>query len=299
MFKIYAIVVTWCGWKWYDKCLGSLRDSDVPLDIIVIDNASGDGSVEYIREHFPDVILLPQSENLGFAKANNIGIRYAIDHDADYVFLLNQDAWLNGPSYISEMLRAFEKYDKVGIVCPVNMNGLNSALEDEYAIDMPGKFVSDYFMGSPKAFYETNYINAAAWLMNSSCLKIVGGFDTNMFIHYGEDNNYCQRVVFHGFKIMISTASSICHDKESRRGKEAEYRNMVFKQDDLSDRIMWNNILLPIDIDDFILQAKKSIKRSITRFHFRKARILKQTLSFYENVKYSREMNIKGGEVWL
>ena len=92
--KLFVIIVTYKGQQWYDRCFGSLRRSSIPVTPVVIDNASSDGSVAYIREHFPESVVFEESENLGFAKANNIGMRYALDQGADYVLLLNQDAWL-------------------------------------------------------------------------------------------------------------------------------------------------------------------------------------------------------------
>ena len=56
--RIFSIVVTYNGLQWYDRCLGSLQASEVPVTTIVIDNASSDGSVDYIRNHFPDVVFL-------------------------------------------------------------------------------------------------------------------------------------------------------------------------------------------------------------------------------------------------
>src|SRR5574344_2140153 len=92
--EIYAVVVAYNGMQWYDKCFGSLQASSVPVHTIVIDNASGDNTVAYIKEQFPNVHIIESKTNLGFAKANNIGIKYAMDNNADYVFLLNQDAWI-------------------------------------------------------------------------------------------------------------------------------------------------------------------------------------------------------------
>ena len=106
--KIYAIVITYNGKKWYDRCFGSLRDSEMPVETIVIDNTSTDDTIEYIKTHFPSVHLIESKENLGFAKANNIGIRYAIDNNADYVFLLNQDAWIENDT-LTALLRTFEE----------------------------------------------------------------------------------------------------------------------------------------------------------------------------------------------
>ena len=92
--KIFVIIVTYKGNQWYERCFTSLRNSEYPVQTIVIDNASNDGTVEYIRENFPEIYLIESEENLGFGRANNIGMRYALDHGCDYVFLLNQDAWI-------------------------------------------------------------------------------------------------------------------------------------------------------------------------------------------------------------
>jgi GT2 family glycosyltransferase len=106
--KIFVIIVTYKGHLWYERCFKSLRDSELPVQIIVIDNASNDGTVEYIRAHFPDIHLIESKENLGFGRANNLGMRYALDNGADYVFLLNQDAWIE-PNTIGELVRIAEK----------------------------------------------------------------------------------------------------------------------------------------------------------------------------------------------
>ena len=96
--NIYAVIVTYNGMKWVERCLDSLRQSTYPITPIVIDNLSTDGSKEYIPSHFPEVIWLPQEKNLGFGQGNNVGMRYALEHDADYVLLLNQDAYLHKDS---------------------------------------------------------------------------------------------------------------------------------------------------------------------------------------------------------
>ena len=90
--KVFVIIVTYKGKRWYDRCFGSLRQSTIPLQTIVVDNASNDGTVDYIRENYPEIYLIESKENLGFGKGNNLGLRYALDHGCDYVFLLNQDA---------------------------------------------------------------------------------------------------------------------------------------------------------------------------------------------------------------
>ena len=83
MTTISVIVVTYNGLQWYDRCFSSLRQSNVPVSTVVVDNASNDGTVAYIKEHFPEIHLIESDKNLGFGGANNIGIRYALDQGCD------------------------------------------------------------------------------------------------------------------------------------------------------------------------------------------------------------------------
>ena len=83
--KIYVIIVTYNAMRnsWIDRCISSLRVSTVPVEIIIVDNDSIDGTREYVPANFPEVIWMPQEKNLGFGQGNNVGIRYALDHRAD------------------------------------------------------------------------------------------------------------------------------------------------------------------------------------------------------------------------
>ena len=75
------------------------RFSDVivrdDVEVVLVDNGSTDESQQYIRENYPDIIFRQSETNLGFGRAHNIGIEYAIEHGYDYVYLLNQDAWIH------------------------------------------------------------------------------------------------------------------------------------------------------------------------------------------------------------
>ena len=95
--NIFAVIVTYNAMhrNWADRCLQSLEESSVPVTSIFVDNCSVDGTRDYIPSRYPQVVWLPQDHNLGFGQANNVGIRYALNHGADYVLLLNQDAALS------------------------------------------------------------------------------------------------------------------------------------------------------------------------------------------------------------
>lgn len=295
--KVFAIIVTFNGMNWVDRCLSSLQESHF-VKVIVIDNNSGDGICEHIKTHFPSVDVIKSNVNLGFAKANNIGIRKALEAGAEYIFLLNQDAWVNEGA-IEKLVNTFTEGHDIGIVSPIHMNGANTGLDWGFAGYVPEDFVSDSYQGKLKPTYDAEFINAAAWMISRDCIEKVGGFDSSLFVHYGEDRNFNQRRIYHGFKMILRTDCSICHDREFRKGHEEEYRNSIFAQTDVNRRIEYGNILVDIDIDGFIRQNRKSLIKSYIKLKFSQADKLKREISFLETVKESRNRNRKGGPNWL
>jgi GT2 family glycosyltransferase len=214
MTTIYPIIVTYNGLKWIDRCLESLRGSTVPLHTIVVDNASTDGTADHVAARYPEVELIRSPHNLGFGKGNNIGLRRALDDKADYVFLLNQDAWIE-PAAIEILVARHRSNPAFGILSPVHLNADWKSLEyifSEFAGsgNTPG-FYADLYAGSLKEVYPTRFVNAAAWLISAGCLQKIGGFNP-VFPHYGEDNDYVNRVHNGGFEVGIVPASRVVHD---------------------------------------------------------------------------------------
>lgn len=226
MRQIYVIVVTCNGIKWIEECLKSVLSSSIPVSLIVVDNSSSDTTIDFIKTSFPDVILLEQKENLGFGKANNIGIAYALKQNPDFVFLLNQDAKIEKVT-IETLIRISESNADLGILTPLHLNWLGNGLEFGFYNE---KLFSDLLLNQElKEFYlEDKFINASAWLLPVNTLNIVGGFDP-IFFHYGEDVNYCQRVLFHGLKLVIVPKVKIFHDTTN---------NGVFEKNDKSQQLM-------------------------------------------------------------
>lgn len=225
--KIFVIIVAYKGHQWYERCFTSLRNSAYPVQTIVIDNASNDGTIEYIRENFSEIHLIESKENLGFGRANNMGMRYALDNGADYVFLLNQDAWVE-PNTIGELVRIAEKYPEYGILGPVQVNKertrvLNGVIQFLINPDnVNHQLFSDLMLGTVEEVYPVAEINAAAWLLPRNTLETVGGFDP-IFLHYGEDWNYLSRVLYHNMKVGLIPHLQIVHDCEDRVEQKKGY----------------------------------------------------------------------------
>jgi GT2 family glycosyltransferase len=212
------IIVTYNGMQWIDKCLKSIPSH---YQTVIVDNNSTDGTIAFIRENHPQYTLLQQDRNLGFGQANNKGMSYALSQNADAVFLLNQDAYLF-PNTIELLEQVSIVNRDYGVLSPVHMNGTGKLLDRNFSYymsyDKSQSFYSDAFFKVLKPVYDVPFVNAAGWYLPKATLEKIGGFDP-IFFHYGEDDNYCQRLRYHGFKIGVVCSSLMIHDRQKRKEK--------------------------------------------------------------------------------
>lgn len=217
--SIYTVIVTYNAMRWIDKCLRCVAAASQPSTIIVVDNCSTDGTAEHIPAAYPQVVWLPQKQNLGFGQGNNIAIEYAIGQGAEFILLLNQDAYVD-----KEMLRLLvDASDGKNLFVPMMLNGDGSAIDEMFACAIG---------------IGLRYSSAACWLLPASMIRQIGGFNP-LFFHYSEDNNYADRLAFHGYKIIIVPRAIVCHDRK-RHGnievynKSKLYRDMLLPACDIN-----------------------------------------------------------------
>lgn len=256
---VYVIVVTYNGMKWIDRCLGSLRNSSILLKTIVIDNQSTDGTCDFIRDNYKEIELIVATSNLGFGKANNIGLRKALKENADFVFLLNQDAWILEDT-IKKLLNVAYENTLYGILSPIHLNRQENSLEKQFQYFLnesnTNGFVSDSYLGNFKSIYSTSFVSAAAWLLPIRAVKKIGLFDP-LYFHYGEDDDYIHRARYHGFKIGIVPSAKIVHDAVFKTWEMLEFnfarRNTIdiVKLKDINYSFRSNfNVYLKSSIDE-------------------------------------------------
>ena len=265
---LFVIIVTYNGKQWYDRCFGSLRKSTLPITTIVVDNASNDGTAEYIKKNYPEIVLIESDKNLGFGQANNKAMRYALDCGCDYVFLLNQDAWVE-PDTLERLVSIHKHNPEYGIVSPMHLN------EDK--------------------------LNAAAWLLPRKTLETIGGFDP-LFFHYGEDDNYMSRVLYHDYKIGICPGIHIVHDAKNpgvRKRSPAESR----RRHEVLLLVKYTNLCKPTTIGRDVSYFFRKAVKNLMHFKFSKAWCYFRDIVFLiknkKTIHNSVSVNKRLGVAWL
>ncbi|MBR5631285.1 MAG: glycosyltransferase family 2 protein [Bacteroidales bacterium] len=301
--KIYVIVVTYKGKQWYDRCFSSLRESTLPVQTIVVDNASNDGSVEFIKEHYPEILLIESKENMGFGKGNNLALRYAYEHGCDYVFLLNQDAWLEDGDALNKLVLLSLRHPEYGIISPMHIapdkQSLNMMLE--YGSNVYSKrILSDLYCGKRKEIYQTNYVNAAAWLISRNTLSILGGFDPLIF-HYGEDDDYLNRARYHGVKVGISLESRIVHDHQS--GEFKAWSSELARKSAVDDLELFLDLNTPFNYHALRMTWMRRYIKSLLRGRAKEREIALYKMKYLRKMRYSiensRRMNMIKQPNWI
>lgn len=207
MPKVLVIVVTFNAMHWIDRCLSSLKDSSLRPDVLVVDNCSLDGTDGYIDENYPGVRLVRNDENVGFGAANNQGFRIALDEGYDYVYLLNQDAWLHEDT-LEKMVAAFGKTRRYAVLSPVQTSA-RGKLDAQFSKKCRKHLKKD------GAVSEVPFVMAAHWLIPRKALLTVGGFSP-AFDLYGEDDNWIDRAHFFGLKAGVVVGARAVHDRADR-----------------------------------------------------------------------------------
>lgn len=305
--NIFVIIVTYKGHLWYDRCFTSLRDSELPVQTVVIDNASNDGTVEYIHENYPEIHLIASETNLGFGQGNNKGMRYALDNGADYVFLLNQDAWIE-PNTLKELVDIHQKNSEYGILSVMNitkekdnlLGGFINYIADYDNCDR--ELFNDLYWGRLKDVYEIKMVLAAAWLIPRKTLETIGGFDP-IFFHYGEDDNYAERMNFHSIKIGICPKLHIVHDAISARTDNAVELRKKKVSDQRSLLLSYCNINIDFNLLKIISSKIKIIIQNIFKLKIKDSqyefKLLLYTIKRIKQIKLSRHKNVIKQANWL
>jgi GT2 family glycosyltransferase len=240
-----VVLLNWNSHEMTAECIRSLLAMDGrDFEILVVDNGSTDGSVEMLTQGFPQITVLPQVRNLGFAAGCNVGVRHALAKGTDYVLLLNNDTFVTR-DFLSEMLAAIQSDPRIGAACP-----------KIYFADQPDKL---WYAGADFSLWtgvikhrgwkeidhgqfdhcqEITRATGCAMLVRCSALGDVGLLD-EQFWAYAEDLDWSLRFLKRGYRLMYAPKARLWHYdgatsvKSMGKGSEAMRqflgtRNMVF-----------------------------------------------------------------------
>jgi len=215
---VWILLINWNGKNDTLACLASLRKvSYQPCHILVVDNASTDGSIEAIRAQFPEVEILANPRNERFARANNQGMQMALQAGAELVLLLNNDTEV-APDFLDHLVQAIHSRNDAGMVSPKIYYHHHSNL-----IWFAGGKINLWTgrvshrglrqLDSLEKFNQTeavDYLTGCAILATRECIEKIGTLDENYFM-YAEDADWCWRAQQAGFVCLYQPAAKIWH----------------------------------------------------------------------------------------
>lgn len=214
MIDLSIVIVNWNTVGLLCQCLDSIYriGSQYIFEIIVVDNGSSDDSVAIIKQRFPEVIVIENKENLGFARANNLGIVAA---QGRYYLLLNSDTIIL-PGTLDELISVADLHPDVGVISPKLLN-VDNSLQESWA-SFPSLFselLGQNFRnrrpvpGVPSA-YDVDWVSGACMLVRVKMVQEVGSLDEDYFM-YSEETDWCFRIKKAGWKIWYFSSAIIYH----------------------------------------------------------------------------------------
>ena len=196
---VSAIVVNYEGGEFLQRCLISLREQRVPLEIVVVDNGSSDGSVAEAVRRFPEVQVMRPAENLGFAGGANLGARRA---RGEFLLFLNPDVELV-PGCVEALLRELSD-PRVAVCGPALRQLASGVVEFGATVDLLGYPVALSVMRAPL------FVSGCALATRADVFDALGGFDERFFL-FVEDVDYCWRALLRGWDVRVANGAVAVH----------------------------------------------------------------------------------------
>lgn len=227
--NLSIIIVNWNTRALLAQCLESVytHSPDGEFEVFVVDNASTDGSAQMVRERFPQVQMIENSENVGFARANNQAIRLA---RGGYVLLLNSDAIVL-PGAISAMVTFMKQHEMIGVLGPALLDEeenvqlswarfptIWSELRGVHHRDRE-PFLDSIQSGQPVEAYQVDWMAGACLLVRRETIDQVGLMDERFFL-YSEETDWCWRIKAAGWHNVYYSQARVVHFEGSSSAQD-------------------------------------------------------------------------------
>jgi GT2 family glycosyltransferase len=242
MPKVTTITVGTNERTWLPECFRTLLASETTaeLEILYIDNASDDGSADMIAANFPEILILQNPRNLGFAGANNVGIQWALEHGSDFIFLVNPDT--QTPRNLIDQLTSFLiAWPEYGLIGPLQhgygpaAGSPNAWTRMALAAGEAHVFVHTWpdhpspagpARGRAPRTLEHAYVQGAALFARADVLRRTGLFDETYHTYY-EETDLCRRVRWADWRVALLLDCAIGHFGGGGRASRYRRRHML------------------------------------------------------------------------
>lgn len=213
--SVSIIILNWNGKEDTIECLNSLKHITYPnYAIILVDNGSTDGSVKCFNELYPEIEIVENKKNLGFAEGNNVAVRTAVKEGTDYILLLNNDTVVDS-DFLTELVKVLEKDPTIGIVGPTVYY-----YNEKSRIQSAGGKICWYKGETPhltdkknikiNEIRDVDYIVGCALLVKCELFEKVGYLNKNYFA-YWEETDWCVRAKRAGYRVVHVPMAKVWH----------------------------------------------------------------------------------------
>ena len=224
MIDLSIVILNWNVCDLLERCLASLRSDRFTLEIIVVDNASHDGSVTMVQTKYPQVTLIANTQNRGFTGGNNQGIAAA---HGRYIMVLNPDTEVIGTA-LDRLVAYLDEHPAVGAIGPQLLNPDRSVQSSRRRFPTlataffestwlqglaPRRLLTHYYMDDVPATtpHAVDWLNGACTVFRREVLDRVGVYDAQNFFMYSEELDLCRRVKEAGWQIVYLPEAQIIH----------------------------------------------------------------------------------------
>ncbi len=256
MIDLSLIIVSWNVAGLLEECLDSihrsLSDSAIDAEIIVVDSASTDGTVAMVRERFSDVRLLSQTENLGFVRCNNLGLKVARGR---HILLLNPDTMVMADA-LARLVQELDTHPQIGIVGPrtLNSDGSTQSTRRRFPTLLTAFFESTWLQPwAPRGLlrqyhvedhandcnFDVDWVQGSALMLRREVYEAIGGLDPG-YVMYSEELDWCRRARAAGWRVRYVGAAQIVHHGGRSTEQVPVRRHIHFQQSKLRYFRIWH-----------------------------------------------------------
>ncbi len=252
MIDLSIVIVSWNVADMLADCLDSIFDNSVVqslsaeahinYEVIVVDSGSSDHTVEMVERQYPRVKLLPQAENIGYTRANNIGMQAA---SGRHILLLNPDTLILGNA-LAAMVNHLDEHPDVGIVGPftLNTNGSPQSTRRRFPTERLAYFESTWLQPfAPRHLLDWYYVKDAPrtctmdvdWVQGSALMlrrevyEQIGGYDEG-YVMYSEELDLCKRAKQAGWRVIYDSNAQIIHHGGKSTEQASAHKHIYFQQ---------------------------------------------------------------------